>query len=134
MDQPAGLARREFFSVCDSGFCDFYGGSFMERNSECGDGFGKQNLCGCPSCCGFARCGNSRNLWEVTTDAKGRVTSGAALVEADIPTLSTAGKVSGSAINTGTVGGNAAINTTGNLVTTGTVSGQTLSATGSASL
>ncbi|MBN8536467.1 MAG: hypothetical protein J0M15_05405 [Deltaproteobacteria bacterium] len=78
---------------------------------------------------GLPDVGTPGTYGKVTTDAKGRVTSGAALVEADIPTLSTAGKVSGSAINTGTVGGNAAINTTGNLVTTGTVSGQTLSAT-----
>jgi hypothetical protein len=78
---------------------------------------------------GLPDVGTPGTYGKVTTDAKGRVTSGAALVEADIPTLSTAGKVSGSAINTGTLGGNAAINTTGNLVTTGTVSGQTLSAT-----
>ncbi|MBK7963164.1 MAG: hypothetical protein IPK04_19450 [Bdellovibrionales bacterium] len=63
----------------------------------------------------------------LTTDAKGRVTSGAALSEADIPTLSTAGKVSGSAINAGTIGGSTAISSSGNLVTTGTVQGSTVS-------
>ncbi|MBK7962069.1 MAG: hypothetical protein IPK04_13250 [Bdellovibrionales bacterium] len=66
---------------------------------------------------------------KVVTDAKGRVTSGSALVEADIPTLSTAGKVSGTALNTGTIGGNTAINSTGNLVTTGTVQGAVVGAT-----
>ncbi|MBL7670267.1 MAG: hypothetical protein JNM39_07250 [Bdellovibrionaceae bacterium] len=66
---------------------------------------------------------------KVVTDAKGRVTSGAALVEADIPTLSTAGKVSGTALNTGTIGGNTAFNSTGNLVTTGTVQGAVVGAT-----
>jgi hypothetical protein len=66
---------------------------------------------------------------KVTTDSKGRVTSGGTLVEADIPALSTAGKVSGSAIDAGTIGGSAAINSTGNLVTSATVQGGTVGAT-----
>ena len=52
-------------------------------------------------------------------------TSGA-LTEGDIPTLTTAGKVSGDAINTGTIGGATVINTTGNITSTGTISGNTV--------
>ena len=71
---------------------------------------------------------------KVTVDAKGRATTGALLVEADIPTLSTAGKVSGGAINSGTISGSAAINTSGSIVTTGTASsaGVTVTASGGA--
>ena len=50
---------------------------------------------------------------KVTYDIYGRVTAAVALVEADIPTLSAAGKVVGSAITSGTIGGSTAINTTG---------------------
>ncbi len=60
---------------------------------------------------------------KVTYDAKGRITAGAALVEADIPTLTTAGKVSGDAITSGTIAGSTAINATGNITTTGTITG-----------
>jgi hypothetical protein len=49
--------------------------------------------------------------------------------EAQLPTLTTAGKVNGGAINSGTIGGSAGVNTSGNLVTTGTVSGGTVSST-----
>jgi hypothetical protein len=76
---------------------------------------------------GLPNVGTAGTYTKVTTDAKGRVTSGAALSEADIPTLSTAGKVSGSAINAGTIGGSTAISSSGNLVTTGTVQGSTVS-------
>ncbi|MBL7669186.1 MAG: tail fiber domain-containing protein [Bdellovibrionaceae bacterium] len=77
---------------------------------------------------GLPNVGTAGTYTKVTTDAKGRVTSGAALVEADVPTLSTSGKVSASAINAGTMGGSAAINSSGNLVTTGTVQGAIVSA------
>lgn len=66
---------------------------------------------------------------KVTVDAYGRVTAGTTLAEADIPNLVTAGKVSGSAINTGTIAGNTQINTTGDITTTGTITGSTLSST-----
>jgi hypothetical protein len=56
---------------------------------------------------------------KVTVDVKGRVTAGAVLAETDIPTLSAAGKVSGSAITTGTIAGNTAISTTGSISATG---------------
>ncbi len=55
---------------------------------------------------------------KVTVDTRGRVTAGSALVEADLPTVSTAGKVSGSAITTGTIGGSTGINTTGTVTAT----------------
>lgn len=64
---------------------------------------------------------------KVTVNTKGLVTAGSNLVEADVPTLSTAGKVSGSAINTGTIAGNTVINTTGNITTTGTVTANNFS-------
>ena len=52
---------------------------------------------------------------KVTYDAKGRITASAALAEGDIPTLSTAGKVSGDAITSGTIGGSTSISTTGTI-------------------
>lgn len=67
---------------------------------------------------GLPDVGTAGTYTKVTTDSKGRVTSGAALAEADIPTLSTAGKVSGNALNAGTIGGSTAISSSGNLVTT----------------
>jgi hypothetical protein len=76
---------------------------------------------------GLPAIGTAGTYTKVTTDAQGRVTSGATLAEADIPNLTTAGKVSGNAINAGTIGGNAAINTTGSLVTGGTVSANIVS-------
>lgn len=62
---------------------------------------------------GLPNTGTPGSYTKVTVDAKGRVTAGAALVESDIPTISTAGKVSGNAINSGTIGGSTAITTTG---------------------
>ncbi|NCN42384.1 hypothetical protein GW916_14190, partial [bacterium] len=59
---------------------------------------------------------------KVTYDAKGRVTSGTSLAESDIPTLATAGKVSGSAITSGTIAGSTAVNTSGTIATSGNIS------------
>ncbi|NCN95301.1 MAG: hypothetical protein GW917_01110, partial [Bdellovibrionales bacterium] len=59
---------------------------------------------------------------KVTYDAKGRITNGTTLAESDIPALSTAGKVSGGAITSGTIAGSTAINTSRNITTTGNVS------------
>ncbi|MBL7672435.1 MAG: tail fiber domain-containing protein [Bdellovibrionaceae bacterium] len=79
---------------------------------------------------GLPNVGTAGTYTKVTTDSKGRVTSGISLlVDADIPTLSSAGKVSGDALTSGTIGGSTAINSSGNLVTTGTVQGTTVSAT-----
>jgi len=64
---------------------------------------------------------------KVTVNDRGLVTGSTTLAEADIPTLSTAGKVSASAINTGTMGGNASINTTGAITTTNTVTSNNIS-------
>jgi hypothetical protein len=66
---------------------------------------------------------------KVTVDAKGRVTVGASLVESDIPTLSTAGKVSGDAITSGTIAGSTAVNTSGSITTSGNISGAAISST-----
>lgn len=52
------------------------------------------------------------------------------LVENDIPTLSTAGKVSGSAINSGTIGGTTAINVSGAIATSSTLTATTGVSTG----
>ncbi|RYZ93138.1 MAG: hypothetical protein EOP06_02030, partial [Proteobacteria bacterium] len=57
--------------------------------------------------------------FKVTYDTYGRVTAAVALVEADIPTLSAAGKVSGTAITSGVIGGSTSINTVGSINTAG---------------
>ncbi len=65
---------------------------------------------------------------KVTVDAYGRVTAGTTLASTDIPTLTTAGQVSGNAITSGTIGGSTAINTSGNITTAGNVSATNVSA------
>ena len=50
------------------------------------------------------------------------------LSESEIPVLSTAGKVSGSSINSGTIGGSTILSTSGTISTTGMISGSTISA------
>ena len=49
------------------------------------------------------------------------ISSGAAIVDSKLATISTAGKVSGSAITSGTIAGSTAINTTGTITTTGVI-------------
>jgi hypothetical protein len=62
------------------------------------------------------------------TDAN--INPSAAIVDSKLATITTAGKVSGNAITTGTIGGNTAINTTGNITTTtGNVLANALTAT-----
>lgn len=68
---------------------------------------------------------------KVTVDAKGRVTAGittignadiaaaAGIVDTKLATISTAGKVSGGAITSGTIGGTTAVSTSGNITTSG---------------
>jgi hypothetical protein len=95
---------------------------------------------------GLPDIGTAGTYTKVTTDSKGRVSSGTVLAAADIPnldtskvtsgmfadsmlaTISTPGKVNGSAltgsvsgslITSGSIGGSTSINTTGNLVTSG---------------
>ncbi len=68
--------------------------------------------------------GTAGTYYQVTTDAKGRVTSGTnSLVAADIPSLDAA------KISTGTFGGAVGINTTGNIYSSGTVTGLNVAAT-----
>ena len=61
---------------------------------------------------------------KLTINSKGLVTYGTGLSEADIPTLSTAGRVSGNAITSGTIGGTTTFYSSGNvtasLITAGT--------------
>ncbi len=64
--------------------------------------------------------------FKVTYDTYGRVTGAVALVEADIPTLSSAGKVVGSAITSGTIGGSTSISTTGT-ISSGAITASSLS-------
>lgn len=76
--------------------------------------------------------GTPGTYYKVTTDVHGRVQKGAsALVEADIPTLSAPGKVSGNAIVSGTIGGSTSVKTTGAVSATAvsavTLSGQSVS-------
>lgn len=97
---------------------------------------------------GLPDIGTPGTYTKVTTDAKGRVTAGAALLAADIPnldtakittgtfadsmlaTISTAGKVNGGAITTGTIGGNTVINTSGAITTTGALAAGNTNVTG----
>lgn len=66
---------------------------------------------------------------KVTVDTYGRVTGGSTLSEADIPTISTGGKVSGAALTSGTIGGSTAFNTSGLIQTSSTIQGATITAT-----
>ena len=52
---------------------------------------------------------------KVTVNSKGLVTYGTGLTESDIPTLTSPGKVSGSAINSGTIGGTTSFYSSGNV-------------------
>jgi|GEM_PF-5027514 Phage-related tail fibre protein len=65
--------------------------------------------------------GTAGTYTKVTTDAFGRVTAGSNLTEADFPALTAPGKVSGSAITSGTISGSTAISTTGAITTSGTI-------------
>ena len=58
-----------------------------------------------------------------------QISTSAAISDSKLAVISTAGKVSGSAITSGTISGSTAINSSGNLITSGTVQGGTLSAT-----
>ncbi len=64
---------------------------------------------------------------KVTVNTKGLVLSGSALVESDIPSLSSAGKVSGSAITSGTIGGTTDFNSSGSITTSGNVTSTNVS-------
>ena len=64
---------------------------------------------------------------KVTVNSKGLVTYGSGLSESDLPILSTAGKVLGNAISSGSIGGSTSVNTSGNITTTGTLSAGSLS-------
>ncbi|WP_413558359.1 beta strand repeat-containing protein [Bdellovibrio sp. HCB209] len=76
----------------------------------------------------LATVGTAGTYAKVTVDAYGRVTSSTSLIESDIPNITLPGKISGSAITSGTIGGNTQISTTGNITTTGTVTANALSA------
>jgi hypothetical protein len=52
---------------------------------------------------------------KVTVNADGQVTAGTTLVETDLPVIVTPGKVSGSAITSGTIGGTTTISTSGSI-------------------
>jgi len=56
------------------------------------------------------------------TIVDGDISASAAIADTKLSTISTAGKVSGSAITSGTIGGSTAINTTGTITTTGEIS------------
>lgn len=74
--------------------------------------------------------GTAGSYYKVTTDAQGRVSAGqTSLTETDLPTISTAGKISGSAITSGTIAGSTSINTSGNITTSGTVAAPNVTAT-----
>jgi hypothetical protein len=77
----------------------------------------------------LAPVGAASSYTKVTTDAYGRVTAGSNLTDADIPTITTPGKISGSTITSGTIAGSTAISTTGNITTTGNVVAAQISST-----
>ncbi|MCK6599006.1 MAG: hypothetical protein L6Q37_11630, partial [Bdellovibrionaceae bacterium] len=64
-----------------------------------------------------------------TTITDAQVSTTAAISDTKLATISTAGKVSGSALTSGTIGGSTAINTSGNITSSGTIQGSTVSAT-----
>ena len=66
---------------------------------------------------------------KVSVDVGGRAIAGGSLVESDIPTLATPGKVDGGAISGGTIGGSAAISISGAIATTGTIASAAVSTT-----
>ena len=61
------------------------------------------------------------------------IATGAAIVDTKLATISTAGKVSGSAITSGTIGGSTVVNTSGNITTSGNLAG-TLTNSGTSGL
>lgn len=61
------------------------------------------------------------------------IATGAAIVDTKLDTISTAGKVSGSAITSGTIGGSTVVNTSGNITTSGNLAG-TLTSSGTSGL
>jgi hypothetical protein len=61
------------------------------------------------------------------------IATGAAIVDTKLDTISTAGKVSGSAITSGTIGGSTVVNTSGNITTSGNLAG-TLTNSGTSGL
>jgi hypothetical protein len=73
--------------------------------------------------------GTTGTYTKVTTDSFGRVTAGAGLAESDLPSISSAGKISGSAMTSGTIAGTTSLNTSGAITTTGTMTATNLSAT-----
>ena len=98
---------------------------------------------------GLQNVGTAGTYTKVTTDAQGRVVTGAAnLLAADIPnldaskittgsipdsrlaTISTAGKINGGAITTGIIGGNTVFNSTGAVTTTAAVTAGSISTAG----
>jgi hypothetical protein len=85
----------------------------------------------------FDSVGNSLKFFDGSA-VKTVSVSGGALTEADIPTLSSAGKVSGSAITSGTIGGSTSLNTTGTIssgaiTSSGAVNAASMTATGAVS-
>ncbi|RYZ91836.1 MAG: hypothetical protein EOP06_06030, partial [Proteobacteria bacterium] len=81
----------------------------------------------------LATLGSAGSGAKVSFDVYGRVTGTSALVESDIPNLSAGGKVSGTAITSGTIGGSTSINTSGAITTSaslsaGAISGASISA------
>ena len=66
----------------------------------------------------LAAVGSGGTGTKITYDTYGRVTGSTTLTQSDLPTISNAGAVVGSAITSGTIGGSTSISTTGNLQTT----------------
>ncbi|MEZ0390944.1 MAG: beta strand repeat-containing protein, partial [Pseudobdellovibrionaceae bacterium] len=140
---PSGLAAGDLWYDSTSNSVKFYNGSTVQTIGTSGSGIASLTVGSSMSADGsvggsltssgtidLSNTGVAAGTYpKVTVDIKGRVSAGASLDQTDIPTLTTAGKVSGDAIITGSISGDTSINTTGNLVSSGTVSGQTVQAT-----
>lgn len=77
----------------------------------------------------LAPVGMAGSYTKVTTDAYGRVMAGSNLTDADMPVITTPGRVSGSTITSGTISGTTALSVSGNISTSGNMSASQMNAT-----
>ena len=88
------------------------GGTGTVTSVMAGDGLTGGNIISAGTI-SLATVGAAGTGFKISYDTYGRVTGSAAITEADLPNITTACKVSGDAITSGTIGGSASINTTG---------------------
>lgn len=127
---PSGVTAGQMWYDSAGNVVKFYNGSTVQTLGVSGSGISSltagTGLTGgtitTSGTIALATAGTAGTYYQVTTDAYGRVTAGqSSLLETDLPNITTAGKVSGSAITSGTIGGSTAILTSGSIQTTGDV-------------